>query len=71
MKTVSERLRDRMKTQRVMVSISLRIPENVIEDLKEIAPSLGFTAISPSSRPISAKVCEKICSGSTDLKCRP
>jgi hypothetical protein len=42
MKTASERLRDRMKKQRVMTSISLRIPENVIEDLKEIAPSLGF-----------------------------
>jgi len=26
-----------------MTSISLRIPENVIEDLKEIAPSLGFS----------------------------
>jgi len=43
MKTASERLKDRMKKQRVMTSISLRIPENVIEDLKEIAPSLGFT----------------------------
>ena len=43
MKTASERLRDRMQRQRVMTSISLRIPENVIEDLKEIAPSLGFT----------------------------
>jgi len=43
MKTASERLKERMKKQRVMTSISLRIPENVIEDLKEIAPSLGFT----------------------------
>jgi predicted DNA binding CopG/RHH family protein len=43
MKTASERLKDRMKKQRVMTSISLRIPENVIDDLKEIAPSLGFT----------------------------
>jgi hypothetical protein len=34
---------DRMRTPRVMTSISLRIPENVIEDLKEIAPSLGFS----------------------------
>ena len=43
MKTATERLKDRMQRQRVMTSISLRIPENVIEDLKEIAPSLGFT----------------------------
>ena len=43
MKTASERLRERMVKERVMTSISLRIPENVIEDLKEIAPSLGFS----------------------------
>lgn len=43
MKTASERIRERMNTRRVMTSISLRIPENVIEDLKEIAPSLGFS----------------------------
>ena len=43
MKTASERMRERMNTRRVMTSISLRIPENVIEDLKEIAPSLGFS----------------------------
>jgi hypothetical protein len=43
MKTASERIRERMHTRRVMTSISLRIPENVIEDLKEIAPSLGFS----------------------------
>lgn len=43
MKTASERMRERMVEQRVMTSISLRIPENVIEDLKEIAPSLGFS----------------------------
>ena len=43
MKTASERMRGRMNTRRAMTSISLRIPENVIEDLKEIAPSLGFS----------------------------
>jgi len=43
MKTASERLRERMVKERVMTSISLRIPENVIDDLKEIAPSLGFS----------------------------
>jgi hypothetical protein len=43
MKTASERMRESMKTERVMTSISLRIPERVIEDLKEIAPMLGMS----------------------------
>ncbi len=43
MKTARERLWERMRTPRVMTSISLRIPESVIESLKEIAPSLGFS----------------------------
>jgi hypothetical protein len=36
-------MRERLGKERVMTSISLRIPERVIEDLKEIAPSLGFS----------------------------
>jgi hypothetical protein len=43
MKTAKERMWERMRTPRVMTSISLRIPENVIETLKEIAPMLGFS----------------------------
>ena len=43
MKTAAERMRERMHGERVMTSISLRIPEHVIEDLKEIAPTLGFS----------------------------
>ena len=43
MKTAKERVWERMKTPRVMTSISLRIPERVIDDLKEIAPMLGFS----------------------------
>lgn len=41
MKT-SERLRRRLKKDRPMTTISIRIPEDVIDDLKEIAPDLGF-----------------------------
>jgi hypothetical protein len=33
-----------------MTSISIRIPEDVIEDLKEIAPSLGFSGYQPLIR---------------------
>lgn len=47
MKTVTERIRERMSRNRVMTIISLRIPEGVIEDLKEIAPSLGFSGYQP------------------------
>jgi hypothetical protein len=43
MKTAKERMLDRMRKPRVMTSISLRIPESVIETLKEIAPHLGFS----------------------------
>ena len=43
MKTAKERMWERMRKPRVMTSISLRIPESVIETLKEIAPSLGFS----------------------------
>jgi hypothetical protein len=43
MKTAAEKMRERLGKERVMTSISLRIPEKVIEDLKEIAPSLGYS----------------------------
>jgi hypothetical protein len=43
MKTVAERISDRMREKRLMTSISLRIPERVVDDLKEIAPTLGFS----------------------------
>lgn len=42
MKT-SERLQRRLKRDRPMTTISIRIPEDVIDDLKEIAPELGFS----------------------------
>jgi hypothetical protein len=33
-----------------MATISLRMPEDVIEDLKEIAPTLGFSGYQPLMR---------------------
>ena len=50
MKTVNERLRQRLAKNRQMTSISLRMPEDVIEDLKEIAPVLGFSGYQPLIR---------------------
>ncbi|HEY4355173.1 MAG TPA: hypothetical protein VGN16_05465 [Acidobacteriaceae bacterium] len=43
MKTANEKMREQLGKPHVMTSISLRIPEHVIEDLKEIAPTLGFS----------------------------
>jgi hypothetical protein len=50
MKTASERIRQRLKKDRPMTVISLRMPEDVIDELKEIAPSLGFGGYQPLIR---------------------
>ena len=50
MKTVTERIKQRLRKERKMTTISIRIPEDVIEDLKEIAPSLGFAGYQPLIR---------------------
>jgi hypothetical protein len=50
MKTVSERILQRLKKDRQMTVISIRIPEDVIDDLKEMAPSLGFSGYQPLIR---------------------
>jgi hypothetical protein len=50
MKTVNERLRKRLTKDRQMTSISIRMPEDVIDDLKEIAPALGFSGYQPLIR---------------------
>ncbi|NYF78495.1 hypothetical protein [Granulicella arctica] len=50
MKTVSERLKQRLTKDRQMTTISIRIPEDVIGDLKEIAPALGFSGYQPLIR---------------------
>ena len=50
MKTASERILQRLKKDRPMTVISIRIPEDVIDDLKEMAPSLGFSGYQPLIR---------------------
>jgi hypothetical protein len=50
MKTATERLRKRLTKDRQMTSISIRMPEDVIDDLKEIAPALGFSGYQPLIR---------------------
>ncbi len=44
---LAEKVRNRLRKDRPMVTISLRVPEDVIEDLKEIAPTLGFSGYQP------------------------
>jgi len=50
MKTASERMQERLRKDRPMTVISLRMPEDVIEELKELAPSLGFSGYQPLIR---------------------
>ncbi|MGD0736370.1 MAG: hypothetical protein ABR976_14550 [Terracidiphilus sp.] len=50
MKTASERVRERLRKDRPMAVISFRMPEDVIDELKEIAPSLGFSGYQPLIR---------------------
>jgi hypothetical protein len=50
MKTTAQRILDRMKKDRPMTTISIRLPESVIDDMKEIAPTLGFSGYQPLMR---------------------
>jgi len=45
-----ENLKKRISRDRPMTSITLRMPEDVIEDLKRIAPLLGFSGYQPLIR---------------------
>jgi hypothetical protein len=45
-----DRLKVRLQKDRPMTVISIRIPEDVIEDLKEVAPALGFSGYQPLIR---------------------
>ena len=50
MKTMPERIKRNLRRDRPMATISIRIPEDVIEDLKEVAPKLGFSGYQPLIR---------------------
>ncbi|MTF39340.1 hypothetical protein VKI21_03800 [Cyanobacterium aponinum UTEX 3222] len=45
-----ETLKQRLKKERPMKSVTLRILEDVVEDLKKIAPLLGFSGYQPLIR---------------------
>ncbi len=46
----SNDFRSRLKKDRPMTSVTLRIPEDVVEDLKRVAPLLGFSGYQPLMR---------------------
>ena len=41
------KLKERLQANRSTTMVSLRIPEDVIEDLKRVAPLLGFSGYQP------------------------
>ncbi len=41
------KLKERLNKDRTMTTISLRMPEDVIADLKRVAPMLGFSGYQP------------------------
>lgn len=45
-----DELRERLRPDRPMTTISLRIPEDVVDQLKSIAPRLGFSGYQPLIR---------------------
>jgi predicted DNA binding CopG/RHH family protein len=45
-----EALKQRLDRNRPMTSVTIRIPEDVIEDLKKVAPLLGFSGYQPLIR---------------------
>jgi hypothetical protein len=47
---ISERVARRMRKDRPMIAVTLRMPTDVVEDLKDIAPILGFSGYQPLIR---------------------
>ena len=45
-----ETLKKRLDKNRPMTTITIRMPEDVIEDLKQVAPLLGFSGYQPLAR---------------------
>lgn len=43
-------LKKRLRRDRPMVTVTLRMPEDVVDDLKRIAPMLGFSGYQPLMR---------------------
>ena len=46
----SDELKKRLSKGRPMIPVTLRMPEDVVEDLRRIAPRLGFSGYQPLMR---------------------
>ncbi|HSK76030.1 MAG TPA: hypothetical protein VLQ45_06200 [Thermoanaerobaculia bacterium] len=46
----AQQLHNRLRADRPMTTISIRMPEDVVEDLKRVAPILGFSGYQPLIR---------------------
>jgi hypothetical protein len=45
-----ETLKQRLDKNRPMITVTLKIPEDVVEELKQLAPILGFSGYQPLIR---------------------
>ena len=50
MKSLGDKIADRLRKGRPMTTISIRIPEDLIDDLKDLAPLRGFGGYQPLIR---------------------
>jgi len=50
MKSLREKIAVRLRKGRPMTTISIRIPEDLIDDLKDLAPLRGFSGYQPLIR---------------------
>lgn len=45
-----DKLRERLRKDRPMTAVTLRMPEDVVEDLKQVSARLGFSGYQPLIR---------------------
>ena len=55
--SIPEHIKSRLVKDRPMTTITLRIPVDVVDSLKDIAPQKGFSGYQPYSRHTSVKAC--------------
>jgi hypothetical protein len=63
----TQQLRGRLQKERPMATISIRMPEDVVEDLKRVAPFLGFLGISAAHPRLLRACCGRTSNGSTGI----
>ena len=59
MKTQRERVKARLQKNRTLSTISIRMPDDALDDLKEIARPWASRGTSRSCAPASARVCTR------------